>query len=239
VPTAAAPLPASTPSPAPPIVVHVITGWRRAVARLLGRVMRLWASTLRLRTDAETLRLLTVDQAATMFMLWHSRGFVAAELSRRLRPGRPLHGLVSTSRDGAWLTAFFESVGLRVVRGSSSRGGREAVKALVDVLRAGHDVGLTPDGPRGPAEVLKPGALVIARRAGARVLLVGIHHEECWRLPSWDSYNLPRPFGTVWLRVREADASLLRGPDALPHLENMLRELNAAAPEAARGPAVL
>jgi lysophospholipid acyltransferase (LPLAT)-like uncharacterized protein len=78
------------------------------------------------------------------------------------------------------------------VRGSSSRLGREAAKALVDVMRAGDDVGITPDGPRGPVYEMKPGALIVARRAQAAVVLVGMDFESSWRLPSWDGFHLSR-----------------------------------------------
>jgi lysophospholipid acyltransferase (LPLAT)-like uncharacterized protein len=177
------------------------------------------------------------DSRPTLFVLWHNRLFVAAELSRRLRPSRPLHGLVSTSKDGAWLSAFFESAGLRVVRGSSSRGGREAAAGLVEVLRAGHDAGITPDGPRGPAYVCKPGAVVVARRARARVLLVGLHYESAWAVGSWDRFQIPLPFSRFQLRAQEIDGNSVTADDAREKIESVLRDLNRDA-TAARPPVI-
>ena len=75
------------------------------------------------------------------------------------------------------------------------------MKALVEVLRSGQDVGITPDGPRGPAYELKPGALVVARRARSAVLLLGLDYEHSWRLPSWDGFHVPMPFSRMRLRV--------------------------------------
>lgn len=170
------------------------------------------------------------DERATLFVLWHNRLFVAAELSRRLRPARPHHALVSASKDGAWLSAFFESVGLRVVRGSSSRGGREAVLELVDVLRGGNDAGITPDGPRGPIYVCKPGVVTVARRSRARVVFLGIHHADAWSLRSWDRFELPRPFSRVEVRAVAWEAEEFDVDDALARVESTLRGLNAAAP---------
>jgi lysophospholipid acyltransferase (LPLAT)-like uncharacterized protein len=124
------------------------------------------------------------------------------------------------------LTAFFESAGLRVVRGSSHRGGREAVSGLVQMLRAGNDAGITPDGPRGPCYVFKPGALVVARRAQVRVALVGLIFGRSWRLPSWDLFHLPQPFSTVWLDTRLIDSDTLALPDAAERIERLLLEMN-------------
>jgi lysophospholipid acyltransferase (LPLAT)-like uncharacterized protein len=83
------------------------------------------------------------------------------------------------------------------VRGSSSRLGREAATALVSTLRDGNDIGITPDGPRGPVYEMKPGAVIVARRAQARIVLIGMDFESSLRLPSWDGFYLPRPFSRV------------------------------------------
>ncbi len=241
-PTTPLPTTVSTPSTAPAaggaVVPKVVTGWRRVAAGLAGRLVRLWCATLRVECPEPTRRMFG-ESSAALFVLWHNRLFVAAELSRRLRPRRPLHGLVSASKDGAWLSAFFESVGLRVVRGSSTRGGREAVMALVDVLRAGQDAGLTPDGPRGPIYVCKPGVVTVARRARPRVLLLGIHYSDAWRLRSWDRFQLPRPFSRVELRAREWRPAELEGEDARERVEEALRALNAEAPPAGTGGVVI
>jgi lysophospholipid acyltransferase (LPLAT)-like uncharacterized protein len=134
--------------------------------------------------------------------------------------GRPAYALVSASQDGAWLTAFFALGGLRTVRGSSSRLGREAASALVEMLRAGNDVGITPDGPRGPCYELKPGGVIVARRTRAPILLIGGEFESAWRLRSWDRFYIPKPFSRVRMRCelvmpdqladREAGIALLR-----------------------------
>lgn len=221
VPSPAAVLP-SAPAPA----AQVILGWKRALAGLAGGLMRIWCFTLRITLSEDSRRLLAGLDGPCLFVLWHNRLFAAADISRRFRPERPLHCLVSSSKDGAWLTAFFNSVGLRAVRGSSSRGGREAVSALVAVLRAGHDAGITPDGPRGPIYVCKPGAVVVARRAGVPILLIGMNYESAWRLRSWDKFYLPRPFSRVHLRLRELPMAALRAEDGPAALEAALRELN-------------
>jgi lysophospholipid acyltransferase (LPLAT)-like uncharacterized protein len=152
-------------------------------------------------------------------VLWHNRLFLAAEIVRRFRGGRPAYALVSASQDGAWLTAFFSLAGVRTVRGSSSRLGREAAAALVEVLRAGHDIGITPDGPRGPCYELKPGTVIVTRRTRSPMLIIGAEFEAAWRLRSWDRFCLPKPFSRVRMHCevlpaeklvdREAGARLL------------------------------
>jgi lysophospholipid acyltransferase (LPLAT)-like uncharacterized protein len=140
---------------------------------------------------------------------------------------------VSASQDGAWLTAFFSLAGLRTVRGSSSRLGREAASALVDTLRAGHDIVITPDGPRGPCYELKPGAVIVSRRTRAPMLLIGGEFSSAWRLRSWDRFYVPKPFSRVRMRCEIVTADQLADRDAAI---GMLRErLLALNPDQAAG----
>ena len=180
--------------------MHGIDGWRRVVLWPLAVVVRLWGRSLRMETSPEDLRNYTRRDGAVAIILWHNRLFLAAEIVRRYRQGRPTYALVSASRDGAWLTAFFSLVGMRAARGSSSRLGREAASALIEVQRAGHDIGITPDGPRGPCYEVKPGAVIVPRRTGSPVLLVGGEFTRAWRLKSWDRFYLPLPFSRVQMR---------------------------------------
>jgi lysophospholipid acyltransferase (LPLAT)-like uncharacterized protein len=183
--------------------------------------------TLRMAFPPEELRNITLLGEPVIFVLWHNRLFVAAEVVRRFRGGHPLYGLVSASRDGAWLEAFFSIAGLKAVRGSSSKLGREAATALVEELRDGNDVGITPDGPRGPVYEMKPGALIVARRARARVMLVGMDYESSWRLPSWDGFHVPKPFSRVHMRCLAVEAGELDDRDeAARQLGGRLAEIN-------------
>jgi lysophospholipid acyltransferase (LPLAT)-like uncharacterized protein len=126
---------------------------------------------------------------------------------------------------------------MRTVRGSSSRLGREAATALVEVLKAGYDVGLTPDGPRGPRYVLKPGTIIVARRTRAPLLLVGAEFESAWQLRSWDRFCIPRPFSRVRMRCEVITSDQLTDRDAAAALiQERLLALNPdrKSPEPAR-----
>ena len=207
--------------------MHEISGWRRLVLWPLGLLLRIWGRTLRFETTDDDRRAYTKKDQPVAMILWHNRLFLAAEIVRRYRGGRPAYALVSASRDGAWLTAFFSLVGMRAVRGSSSRLGREAATALVDTLRAGHDIGITPDGPRGPCYDFKPGAVIVARRTRAPILLIGGEFSRAWRLRSWDRFYLPVPFSRVRMRCELVMPEQLGDRDAaLATLHERLRALN-------------
>lgn len=208
-------------------LIHEISGWRRALLWPFGLLLRGWGRSLRFETSPDDLRAYSKQDEPVAMVLWHNRLFLAAEIVRRFRGGRPAYALVSASQDGAWLTAFFSLAGVRTVRGSSSRLGREAASALVETLRLGHDIGVTPDGPRGPCYDVKPGAVIVARRTRAPMLLIGGEFASAWRLRSWDRFYLPKPFSRVRMRCEVMTADQLADRDSgMAMLRERLLALN-------------
>lgn len=209
-------------------MVHDIGGWRRLALWPLAFLLRLWGRTLRLELSEDDRRNLNRRDEPVAFVLWHNRLFLAAEIFRRYRRDRPAYALVSASRDGAWLDAFFSAVGMRTVRGSSNKFAREAASGLVEVLRAGHDIGITPDGPRGPCYDLKPGGLIVARRTHVPLLLIGGEFSSAWRMKSWDRFYLPKPFSHVRLRCEFVPNGEIAGDrdDAAARLKARLLAIN-------------
>jgi lysophospholipid acyltransferase (LPLAT)-like uncharacterized protein len=105
--------------------------------------------------------------------------------------------LVSGHRDGGHLARVAARWGYRLARGSSTRGGSSGLRAVVRALRAGGTVGMTPDGPRGPARMAKAGILAAAELAGAAIVPVGAAASRAWRARSWDRFMVPAPFARV------------------------------------------
>jgi lysophospholipid acyltransferase (LPLAT)-like uncharacterized protein len=184
-----------------PASINEVRGWRWLLLWLLALLVRVWGRTLRFKMNAETRTQLNGVPEATAVVLWHNRLFLTPEIFRRHRSRRRIYGLVSASKDGAWLAAFYRLIGIYPVRGSSNNFGREAARQLIDVMREGHDVGITPDGPRGPIYSVEPGVLVVTRRNNAPMLLIGAEFSRAWRLKSWDRFYLPCPFSQVILRT--------------------------------------
>lgn len=128
-----------------------------------------------------------------LFLLWHDA--LLPLLWHHRHQGIAI--LVSEGRDGRYLANYASGLGYRCVYGSSSRGGVRALLEAVRVLRQGIPVAITPDGPRGPRRIMKPGILAAAERA--RVPIIPIHAvaNRGWRLRSWDRFLIPKPFARV------------------------------------------
>ncbi|MGE9294559.1 MAG: lysophospholipid acyltransferase family protein [Puniceicoccales bacterium] len=160
-----------------------------------------WTRSLRLHADEQTRAVLS-ERLTGVHMLWHNRLFMISEVGRRYMkyPGRNFYGLISGSKDGAWLSGIFSKLDIEPIRGSSSWRGTEALREIVRLLRDGNDVGITPDGPRGPCYSVQRGALVAARSAGVAITLTAVNPAHTWRLKSWDRFYLPVPFSRIEVR---------------------------------------
>lgn len=109
--------------------------------------------------------------------------------------------MISRSRDGDLGSRVAIKFGFRVVRGSSSSGGKEALQALVERGLRGESPAIVTDGPRGPAGISKPGAVVLARRTGLPIVIVAVEAKRAWRLGNWDRTLVPCPFTRIAFRM--------------------------------------
>lgn len=125
-----------------------------------------------------------------LWALWHETILMSVWYHR----DQDVNVMISPSRDGELISTVGKFFGYTAIRGSSSRGGKEATREMVEALKEGKRCAITPDGPRGPRRELKMGTVNIARITGCPVVPFGFAAEHCWRLRSWDRFILPKPF---------------------------------------------
>jgi lysophospholipid acyltransferase (LPLAT)-like uncharacterized protein len=101
--------------------------------------------------------------------------------------------LISQHADGELIAEACRNLRLRLVRGSTTRGGVQAVRQMIKLGRRGHLV-ITPDGPRGPRRRVQQGLVYLAAKTGLPIVPVGVGFDRPWRLSSWDRFALPRPW---------------------------------------------
>jgi len=170
----------------------------RVLPAVAGAAVSVLGVTLSVRVvGMDPLRRLWQAGHPLIYGVWHARIRVVPWLNARLRQSeaaRRVTVLASRSRDGQLMADFARRFGLAVVRGSSSRGGLEALRELVRALRAGDDVAMVPDGPRGPACRLQGGIVALAAATGAPIVPLGVAASPARRLGSWDRFMVPMPF---------------------------------------------
>jgi lysophospholipid acyltransferase (LPLAT)-like uncharacterized protein len=163
----------------------------RPLTLLLYSLIRLIYATMRIRVEGnEVMPNLVREEQGFVGIFWHGRMLMIPFLY----PGKCLHILISSHRDGEIMARVLECFGFRLVRGSSGKSGKGALLEMIHLLKQNRDLGIATDGPRGPAEVLKPGVAQLARLSGKPVVPIAFAASRCTRMKSWDRFAIPHPF---------------------------------------------
>ena len=161
-------------------------------------VIRAICSTLRWEVRGhEHLDSITGSGNRAIFTFWHSCILSATWFWRR----RGIVVMSSVSRDADYTGRVVKRFGYGTARGSSTRGGGRALAEMAQCLENGIEVGLTIDGPRGPAYQAKPGAVTLARHTGQAILPFHIAVRSHIAVPSWDRLQLPLPFSRALMLI--------------------------------------
>jgi lysophospholipid acyltransferase (LPLAT)-like uncharacterized protein len=197
--------------------------FRYALGGFLGRaLLGALFTTVRFRVrNPERFQYFADRGEAVVYALWHGRLLPLTYFHR----GRGIAAVISRSADGEYIARLVRGWTFDPIRGSSSRGGREALGEVVRRVQSGQSVAITPDGPRGPRQRLQPGVIRAAQRTGAAILPVVAGCTRAWWPGSWDRFCIPKPFSTVevWYgQARKVPA------DATPEeMERLARGLEA------------
>lgn len=174
--------------------------WKRPAFWAFGwtakAVASLWLSTCRIYEfgrDIEEKYLAQNPDKGLLYASWHRGLFFVIYWYRNQK----VVSIASASEDGELAAQAARRFGWITVRGSSSRGGRQAYRAMEDLVRQGHKGGLVADAPRGPRFVSKLGIIYLAKRTGIPIIPVIWSADRYWQLNSWDRTIIPKPFARI------------------------------------------
>jgi lysophospholipid acyltransferase (LPLAT)-like uncharacterized protein len=170
--------------------------YAHAYPPILSGIIRIINATLRIRAvgDEAILELKKRDRRI-VYALWHGRHFLVIP-----RFGSPdTCVLTSTSRDGALVADILKRFGFNIIPGSSHKSPVRALLTSIQRIKEGKDLVFAVDGPTGPIYRAKPGALFVAKKAGAVIVPVSFSYKPALVFNSWDRYMIPYPFAKVKL----------------------------------------
>jgi len=162
-----------------------------------------------------------------IYVFWHDRIFLTTYWWRKRR----IVVMTSQSFDGEYIARFIQRFGYGAVRGSSTRGGVGAIVEMARLMRSGCTTAFTIDGPKGPRYVAKMGAVLLAKKSGHPIMPVTMALDRYWTLPSWDSFQIPKPFtrarvyvaAPIYVPAEADEATLVAKRD---ELQQTLDDLN-------------
>lgn len=181
------------------ISVNKLSFWKRVLLRVIVFFVRIFTLTIRIKIDEKSLEIIKNAQPNTIFLFWHNQLFLIWKFHNYFNKKLQMYGLVSPSKDGAWLEAIFDIFNIKSIRGSSKRRGLEAIDEMAEVLKTGACIAITPDGPRGPVYKMKPGTALLLPKTNSHVVVLKINYSKQWTLKTWDKFLIPKPFSTATL----------------------------------------
>ena len=176
----------------------------RVVPFFAAHLVKLLAYTLRVKYEGlEPVQGLVQSDRRFILAFWHRRLVMMPLAYPFRRKGRGVAILASDSRDGERSTATWKWFGIHSVRGTATDDGAKALVRMIRAVKDGWDFGITPDGPKGPLQELKPGVIALAKRTGAAIVPVCVAFDRAWHLNTWDRMPIPMPFAACTVRFGE------------------------------------
>lgn len=182
---------------------RLLTDAKITILAVLGfLVIRAIYSTLRLRIVGlpHSEKYLASRESPAIILFWHGHQLLMPRTMPFLfgpHTYRKTYVLISEHGDGRLIARLIRLFKLYSVAGSSTRGARKATIRLLKLIKDGHNISITPDGPKGPRHVVKEGVARIAQLSGIPVIPVGVAVSRYWQMKSWDKMILPKPFSKI------------------------------------------
>ena len=130
----------------------------------------------------------------SIFVFWHGELLMLIFGYKNYRNSNNIDTIISEHNDGEIIHRVLKLFGGGSIRGSSTRGGIKALKGAFLSLKKGRDIGITPDGPKGPRHSIANGVVLIAQKKNAPIITMRVKASRQWRMKSWDKFSIPKPF---------------------------------------------
>jgi len=162
----------------------------------------------------------TISDKPVIFACWHGELLMLPYLYKHYRKKPHAKVLISPHFDGELISKTIKYFGLGTLAGSSNKSAARVLIQAIKTLKEGYDIGITPDGPKGPRREVADGIIVMAQKTGAKIVLVEIKPTKYWALSSWDKFIIPKPFGTLnFYSTVELDVSEMEFEEAREFLK--------------------
>lgn len=205
---------------------------KQIASLLLKGLLKLLWSTCRIKTVMGEAHAKQLLQSGKAFIpcYWHQQHiFCSYYLFQLQKQGLNLGFLISPSADGEIASRVIESWGARAIRGSATRTGAKAMRDMYNIVcKEGVSPATTSDGPQGPAQKFKPGAIMIAQLTRAPMLPMACAASSAWYLKSWDKFMIPKPFSRIVIAIGEPQSvdKSLGFENLQPQQDNMEKAIN-------------
>lgn len=133
-----------------------------------------------------------------LMAFWHGELLMQPFLYKKINPTGKFKAMISEHRDGEAIAKTVGFLGVGAIRGSSTRGAAKVLLSAIKELKRGTaDIGITPDGPKGPRHSVADGIIAVAQKTNSPILCLNVNPKKYWQFNSWDKFTIPKPFSQI------------------------------------------
>ena len=144
-----------------------------------------------------------VPEESLIVTFWHGDLLYQPLIYGELRKTPNIKVVTSDHFDGQLIAKVLERFDLTSIYGSSTRNAAKVLITAIKTLKNGGDVGITPDGPKGPRHEVADGVIIMAQKTKSKVIVFSCVPQSYWQLKSWDRFTIPKPFSRLDIYVSE------------------------------------
>jgi len=165
-----------------------------------------------------------IDDSQHVCVCWHGELLMSPQAYRKIHPKHPASAIISAHFDGSLIAGTLQLLGIRPLRGSTKKGARQVLLQAFKSIKAGEEVLITPDGPRGPRHAMSDGAIGIALKSNLPIFVMNYQASSYWQLGSWDKFVIPKPFGTIDFYIQSISLEGMDIEEAKVYLKEKMLE---------------
>jgi hypothetical protein len=139
----------------------------------------------------------SIGDEPIIFACWHGELLMFQYPYKQYRKIIHAKVLISDHFDGLLISKTIKYLGFSTIAGSTNRNAARVLIQAIKAIKEGYDIGITPDGPKGPRHSVSDGVVVMAQKTKSKIVLVEIKPTKYWQLNSWDKFVIPKPFGKI------------------------------------------
>lgn len=136
----------------------------------------------------------TVPKQRCIIGSWHGDLLMQPFSYKKMRKYPKAVIMISEHFDGELIAKTVAYFGLGTIRGSTRKGAARVLMQAIKKVKNGYDLGITPDGPKGPRFTVSDGIVIVAQKLDRPIILLNCVPSRYWQLDSWDKFVIPKPF---------------------------------------------
>jgi len=165
-----------------------------------------------------------IEDKQHICVTWHGELLMSTQAYRHIHPKQKAAAIISQHFDGEIIARTLAFLNIRSLRGSTKRGAKKVLLEAFRSLKAGEEILITPDGPRGPRHSMSDGAIGLARKSGLPIFVMNYECSSCWQLKSWDRFVIPKPFSKIDFYMQSLSLEGMEAEEASRYLREKMLE---------------